>query len=184
MEILKKENKYSGFLKLDELEIRLPNNEIISREVIKKKNSVCIVPVTKDGRIYLTKQPRAGRNVIDSIEIPAGLIEEDDDNFEMTARRELLEETGCVSGKMIELMTFFSDPACCTSETHLFLALDVKQVQKQKLDFDEFLTVFDISIEEAYQLLEQGKIKDVNSIIGLLKSKNYILDYITKKDEK
>ena len=103
MDIIKKENKYNGFLKLDELEIKLPNNETIYREVILKKNSVAIVPVSKDGRIYLTKQPRAGRGVLESIEIPAGLIDEGEDVIE-AAKRELLEETGCVSKEMIELL--------------------------------------------------------------------------------
>ncbi len=181
MNIVKRENKYSGFLKLDELKIKLSNGKIISREVIKKKNSVCIVPVTKDGKIYLTKQPRAGRGIVDSIEIPAGLIEEDDKNFNETARRELLEETGCIAGEMFELMSFYSDPACCTSETHLFLALDVEKIQEQNLDFDEFLSLFPLPILDVYKLLEDEKIKDVNSIIGLLKSKEIIFNKYLEK---
>lgn len=173
MEIIKNERKYTGFLKLNELEIELPNGETISREVIIKKNSVCIVPVTEEGEIILTKQPRAGRGVVDSVEIPAGLVDEGED-FLTTAKRELLEETGCVAEEFIELMTFYSDPACCTSETHLYLALNAKKIQEQKLDFDEYLTVFKLPILEVYDYLEAGHIKDVNSIIGLLKSKDII----------
>ncbi len=177
MEILESKNVYSGFLKMDKLLLKIPNGETISREVIKKKNAVCIVPVTEDGMMYLTKQPRAGRGIDDSIEFPAGLVEDSEDDFLSTAKRELLEETGCIADEFIDLISFYSDPACCTSETHLFLALGVKKVQEQELDFDEFLTVFKLPIKDVYQLLEEGQIKDVNSIIGLLKSKEYLKNY-------
>ncbi len=101
MEIVKKENVYSGFLKLTKNKIKLNNGEYFDRELVLKNPGVAIVAVTKDNRIFLTKQPRAGAFLDESIEIPAGIIE--GENVIDAAKRELLEETGCVAEKIIEL---------------------------------------------------------------------------------
>ncbi|MBR3153159.1 MAG: NUDIX hydrolase [Clostridia bacterium] len=177
MKIIKEKRVFSGFLKLNELEIELSNGAKISREVIIKKDSVAIVPVTENGEIFLTKQPRAGRGVDDSIEIPAGLVDETEE-FLQTAKRELLEETGCVADEFIELAVYYSDPACCTSETHLYLALGAKKVQEQNLDEDEFLTVFSVPATEVYKYLDCGKIADANSMIALMKARDIIFKKI------
>ena len=108
MNILKKETMYNGFLQLNKLTIKLPNDQIIEREIIEKRNGIAIVPVTSDGKIYLTKQPRVGVNNLQSIEIPAGIIEANEDPSQ-AAKRELLEETGCTCEELIPLGYFSAD---------------------------------------------------------------------------
>ncbi len=172
MEIINKKKVYSGFLEFDVLNVKLKNGNVIEREVITKKDGVAIIAVTKDNEIYLTKQPRIAINVEESIEIPAGLIEDED--FMETAKRELLEETGCISEKMIDLGYFYGDVGSGTNKTHLVLALNVEKVQELKLDEDEFLESYKLPKEKVYEMLESGVIKDSHSIIGLLKAKKYL----------
>lgn len=172
MEIVSKKNIYSGFLKFDVLNVKLKNGNIIEREVITKKDGVAIVAVTKNKEIYLTKQPRVAVNEAESVEIPAGLIE--DETVIETAKRELLEETGCISDKIIDLGFFYGDVGSGTNKTHLVLALDVEKVQELKLDDDEFLESYKLPKEEVYKMLDNGIFKDSHSIIGLLKAKKYI----------
>ena len=59
----------TGFLKVERLKIELPDGKTMYREVIRKKNVVAIVAINSEGEIYLTTQPRAGVNDLESIEI-------------------------------------------------------------------------------------------------------------------
>ena len=89
LDITERERISEGFLKVDRLAIKLPKGNVIFREVLQKKDVVAIVATNAKGEIYLTKQPRAGVNDLESIEIPAGIVEAGED-FELAAKRELL----------------------------------------------------------------------------------------------
>ena len=173
MNILKKETMYNGFLQLNKLTIKLPNDQIIEREIIEKRNGIAIVPVTSDGKIYLTKQPRVGVNNLQSIEIPAGIIESNEDPYQ-AAKRELLEETGCTCEELIPLGYFSADPGCCTSCTYLFLAKNVVKVQELQLDDDEYLESFTEEFKTALKMIEDQIIVDSHSIIGISRSQKFI----------
>ena len=78
--------------------------EFVSRRDV--NGIVLIVPVTDDGSIVLVEQlrPPVERNVV---ELPAGLSGDDEggkhETLEMSARRELLEETGYEAATMERL---------------------------------------------------------------------------------
>lgn len=174
LDIVRRDRLYDGFLKLDSLKIKLPNGKEINREVLKKPDVVAIVAITKEGEVYLAKQPRAGINNLSSIEIPAGIIE-DDENPEIAAERELLEETGCKAPNgLISLGKYTGDPACCTTVTYLFLALNAEKVAELDLDDDEYLEAFAKPISEVYDMIENGEIMDANSIIGMERARKYL----------
>ncbi len=164
----------TGFLKVDRVQIGLPNGQEITREVLQKKNVIAILAITPDGEVFLTMQPRAGINNLESIEFPAGLVEAGEDYME-AAKRELLEETGCVSDKWTSLGFFVGDPACCTSVTHLFLAQDAEVVAEQHLDADEYLVKFTKPVAEVESMIESGVICDANSVIAFMRAKKYIV---------
>jgi len=171
MKILKKENIYKGFLELNTLLIELPNGAKILREVIGKKDTVSIIAINENNEIYLTKQPRAGSNKLESIELPAGLIEQGE-SPEEAARRELEEETGCIADEITVIQKFVSDPACCDNCSYICLAKNPKQIKELSLDEDEFLECFKMPLEKAYELIDSGEINDCVSLISLLKLKN------------
>lgn len=175
LDITSRERISTGFLKVDRVKITLPNNQEIAREVLQKPDVVAILAVTSNGEVYLTKQPRAGVGNLESIEIPAGLIEEGE-LPEVSARRELEEETGCtLTQSLIDLGKFVGDPACCTSITNLFLALDVEKSKVLDLDDDEYLETFTKNVSEVYSMLEKGEIMDANSVIALERARKYLI---------
>ena len=177
LEIVNKKRVFNGFLKVDVADIRLPNGEIINREVIKKRNSVAVVAFTDNHEIFLTKQPRIGRNELSAIELPAGLIDENESPIQ-AAKRELLEETGCVAKKdLIPLGKYYADPACSTGLTYMFLALGVEKTQELKLDSDEYLESFKATIGEVLKMIDDETIIDASSLIGIERALSYIDKY-------
>lgn len=171
MKVLKEENLYSGFLKLDKLLVELPNGGKISREIIKKKNTVSIIAINDENEVYFTKQPRVGANKLESIELPAGLIE-DGESPEEAAKRELKEETGCIASEYVKLQKFISDPACCENCSYVFLAKSAKKVTDLNLDDDEYLESFTIPLNKVFEMVKNEEINDSASLIALLKLKD------------
>ena len=51
---------HEGFLKLDILDIELPNGKTIVRELVRKNEAVGTLAITEDNQVFLTKQPRVG----------------------------------------------------------------------------------------------------------------------------
>ena len=74
LNITERERIYSGYLNIDRLKIVLPNNIEIYRMVIQIPDIVAILAVSSTGEVFLTKQPRAGIDLLESIEIPGGLV--------------------------------------------------------------------------------------------------------------
>lgn len=175
MELNVKETKrvFDGFLKIDKLEIELPNGEKIQRELVYKKDATAIIAIDENDNVLLTKQPRVGNGKLESVEIPAGLIEVNEEPL-VAAKRELLEETGYASENWTELTHFYPDPACCCSRTFLFLAQGAKKVSELNLDPDEFLEAFSMKRQELEKMLQEGKIYDVNTLLALYEAKKYI----------
>ncbi|GAG86660.1 unnamed protein product [marine sediment metagenome] len=55
----------------------------------------------------------------------------------------------------------------------MYLALDF-EVKKNNLDHDEFLQIIKIKLEDCLKLIEENKIKDAKTIIGILLAERYL----------
>ena len=164
------ESIYRGFLNLEK---RRFEGSKVPHEVYVQPDVAAVLAVTEDGKVYVTVQPRVGRGVSNSIEIPAGRVEEGD-TPEITARKELKQETGCEAGELIFLGAYFFDPACCTSKTYLYLARDAKQVGNLELDGGEVLEPYTISYDEFKHMITTGVICDGNSVLAYEKAREYL----------
>ena len=168
MKVVSRKRISTGFLKVDKIVVDV-DGKPLSREVLQKDDVVAVLAITEEGRVLLCAQPRVGSNQLGAIEIPAGLIDEGE-TPEEAAERELLEETGYKAEKLVRLRDFYGDPACCNSDTTLFLATGAKKVADQHLDGDEMLIYFDVSWEEFVQLVEDETIRDANTTIACYKA--------------
>jgi len=100
------------------------------------------------------------------LEIPAGVIEPDEDP-ETTVRRELREETGYLPRKVERLGGFYSTPGYCTEYLHLYLATDLTPSPLQAED-TESIKLITAPISQIPNLIASGSICDAKSIAGLL----------------
>lgn len=162
---------YEGrIIKVFTKEISFEDGHSSTYEFVEHKPSVALIPIIED-KIIIVEQyrPAVERKCL---EIPAGLIESDENPIE-TARRELEEETGYYAENIIELLSAFSSPGFSTEKTHFFLAQKLKKTQ-QKLDPDEEINVKFFTIEKLMTMTKKGKIQDGKTIIGLFLASQYL----------
>jgi ADP-ribose pyrophosphatase len=104
------------------------------------------------------------------LEIPAGVIEPGD-SAEDTARREIQEETGAPPGQLVWISSFYPSPGACSERVHLFYAPypeGVETAQTTGLAAEnEDIRVLRVPLEEAFQMVRDGRIQDAKTIIGL-----------------
>jgi ADP-ribose pyrophosphatase len=142
-------------LRVDKLE--LPNGNIKDEYyVLEYPTWVNMVAITEDGNVLFVKQYRHGADQI-MVELPAGVVE-DDEEPEVAAHRELLEETGYAFDSIEYICELFANPATSGNLTYTYLLTGGKKVQEQELDSSEDIEVVEMSIEEAKQFLFENKI--------------------------
>ncbi len=152
-------NTYDIVLK-DKGEFRYPK-AILNKEF----GGASVLPVDKEGNVYLEIQYRFPlREVI--IELPAGRSNEGE-NFLECAKRELREETGCITEKIIAQPEIYAQPEFTNERLGSFLALECKQTEEQELDSDETVCVFKLPYEVAVELVKNNMIKDERTIVAL-----------------
>lgn len=165
-----KSDKKPHFLQLEVYDITLQDGTKFSREKMlkngKEGSSAFILPITKQGKIVLICEPRVFTKRQVGFAIPAGYVEENE-KAEVGAKRELLEETGytCQSIKLIN--KFYQDMGCSSALNYLFIATGCEKVTSQHLDGDEHITYFEVTFDEAKQLVDLGYICDPQSILAI-----------------
>lgn len=174
MELLKEP---SNFLSTKKYQCYLNNGKIIIREKLFKGNedgkASIILPITDQNTVILTIQPRVFTKSTIGISLPAGYVEKNEKHIE-AARRELLEETGYDSNKLIEVAEFYQDDGIGAAYNKGFIALNCNKVANQKLDESEFIKYFECTIDELLELYERKFILDGGSQLVIEKSKEYL----------
>lgn len=115
-----------------------------------------VVPVTPDNRIVLIRQFRHGTEEV-TLEIPGGMVDAGEPP-KLSARRELLEETGYEAEELVHIGTMTPNPAILNNRCHTFLARNVRYVAEPKMDGSEDIQVEVVHSSEVPGLIATGKI--------------------------
>lgn len=145
--------------------IALPDGSITTREIIGTPGAVAIVPLTDDGQVRMVRQYRSASGEF-LLELPAGTLEPEE-LPEQAAPRELAEETGDQAAHWQRLAGFYTVPGICDEYIHLFLATGLTMGQTNH-EFDEFIEVVTLPLDETLAMIHRGEIRDAKTIIGLL----------------
>lgn len=127
-----------------------PDGEEGNYIVMDASDWVITIPVLGN-HFLMVKQWRHGEKQI-SIEFPGG-VKEKEETPEEGAARELKEETGYISKKMIYLGSMNPNPALMSNHVHFFAAYELEKTGEQNLDSDEFINVLQLPREEVYKSL-------------------------------
>jgi ADP-ribose pyrophosphatase len=143
-----------------------PGGHEASREIVVHPGAVCIVARPSPDQVILIRQYRhaAGQELL---EIPAGTLHEGEDPVQC-AFRELEEETGYRAAKMTERARFWTTPGFTSEFMYLYEATGLTKTQIHP-DEDEVIEVDIVQRDEALQLIDNSRIQDAKSILGLLR---------------
>ncbi len=145
------------WLVLHEDRILLPNgSEMAEFHVLDAPSWSSVLCVTADDEVVLVRQYRHGI-VSESLELPAGVIEAQEDPF-AAAQRELREETGYVAQSWEPLMSVATEPSRHTVRAHFFLARGATLSAERALDESEDIEVVRVPTRELWGLIERGEI--------------------------
>jgi ADP-ribose pyrophosphatase len=165
----------AGFLSIDELAIEAPDGEQAKRVVVRHPGAVVVVPVSADrATAVLVRQYRAASGT-ELLEVPAGKRDVDGEAPELTAARELEEETGFTPGRLVKLAEFFNTPGFSDEYTHLFVALELAPCETHATSVEEkHMVTEEVAFAQLDTLIAQRRLIDAKSIIGLLLARAYL----------
>lgn len=130
-----------------------------------KHRAIGVLPVERDGRIWLVGQHRYPFDAF-SWEIPEGGAVEHEAPEE-AARRELREETGLMPGQLEHLAVVHLSNSVSDEVAQIYRASELVQGQSEPED-TERLIVRCFPWEEAWAMLRRGEIADSMTVIALL----------------
>jgi 8-oxo-dGTP pyrophosphatase MutT (NUDIX family) len=136
---------------------------------------VNILPITTNNKALLIRQPRAG--VLGPVlEVPGGMIDPGEKDPTMAALRELEEETGYTSQRVLPLGSINPNPAIMTNRCHFFLALGchLNPARKHFPDAEESIEVVETEISDLDRLVRFGEINHALAALCIMLASKYI----------
>jgi 8-oxo-dGTP pyrophosphatase MutT (NUDIX family) len=142
---------------------------------IKCSHWVNVIPVTADGHVALVEQHRFGTDTI-TLETPGGAVDPGENDLTMAALRELEEETGLTSQRLLSLPGFAPNPAIQGNRITYFIAFDCQPlaIPRQHHDPFEDIQIRMVPVEEALMLARSGQIQHALAALALLLAEPYL----------
>ncbi len=147
--------------------VAAPDGSTLEREIVHHPGAVGVLPLHDDGTVSLVRQFRPALED-ELLEVPAGTRDVDGEDEAVTAQRELVEEAGLTAGSIEHLTTFYNAPGISDETITLFLARDLTDCEHDRQSEEEHaMTVQRLPLDEALAMIEDGRITDAKTIIGL-----------------
>lgn len=145
--------------------LTLSDGTTAEREVVLHRGAVALVPMVDDDHVCLLRNVRyAVRSTL--WEVPAGTIDPGE-HPDVTAARELVEETGYRAGRIVKLREWYVSPGIMSEVMHLYLCEDLTSVGS-KLELDENLEPHIVRWDEAMDMVRDGRIQDAKTMLALM----------------
>lgn len=163
----------TGFVSVDKQKCQMPDGRIMPNYfILRFPDWVNIVPITKDHKIVLIKQYRHATGDI-HWEVPGGAAHRGEDPM-LAAQRELQEETGFASSRLVKVSENYPNPALQDNKIHTYLAYDCELKGPQELDPFEEIDVEVVDLKIAKQWLIEGKFNHNIVVASLYQALAYL----------
>lgn len=165
---LSSEEKYdNNWIKVTEHQVINPSGgKGIYGEVHFKNIAIGILPLDDERNTWLVGQYRFPLKAY-SWEIPEGGGPVGTAP-ELSAKRELMEETGLICGKLTEIQRMHLSNSVSDELSIIYLAQELTQGEAEPEETED-LQLIKVSFAEAYQMVMDGKITDSMSVAAILK---------------
>lgn len=148
-------------------EVELPDGNHSHREWIKHPGASAVLPVYENGDVMLIRQFRYPPR-IEFLEVPAGKIDSGE-HHDVTARRELEEETGVSCEHLTNIGNFYPAIGYTDEVIHLYVAWGLQQ-KAEDTDYDEFVEPVRLPFKQAMAMIENGEINDGKTMACLMRA--------------
>lgn len=152
-------------LKVDNVDIELPNGHTTTHEVIRHPGAVCVAAINADGQILVVRQYRTALERV-TIEIPAGKLDPGEDPLD-AVQRELAEETGYTASQIRHIASIAVAVGYSDEIIHLYLATCLVAGSAHP-DEDEFIVSEWVDVDTLINSVLDGRIEDSKTIIAAL----------------
>jgi len=133
--------------KIEKKRVRSPRTgEIREAQAIQFPDWVLVLALTSKEEVVMVRQFRHGTEQV-HLELPGGLVDPHDDSADVSAGRELLEETGYKAGEIARIGECFPQPAILSNRCYFYLAENVECVQTQDLDAGEDIEIVNVPLK-------------------------------------
>ncbi len=188
VEVIEKEAAFEGYFRIDRYRLKHRQFEggmgpELSREIFERGHAACCLLYDPDlDQLVLIEQFRPGAYAALAspwfdegedtpwlIEVIAGIIEDGEDP-EVVVRREALEEAGCEIGRIEPLFHYFATPGGSSESMFVFCGrVDARGAGGTHglKDEGEDIRVFAIDVEDAFAMLDAGRIINAMTLIPL-----------------
>jgi ADP-ribose pyrophosphatase len=151
-------------------QIQYDNGDKARREVALHPGGA-VVTAYHEGKIILVNQYRypIQRRIL---ELPAGKLD-NKEAPESCAMRELQEETGYKTEKLIKLGEILPSPGFCDEVLYLYFTNQVSKGETNRDEGEHAMETVMLSPDEMENMILENKITDAKTIIGFFLSKKY-----------
>ena len=138
------------------------NGAISDFYLFSMKDSSFVFPMTDDGKVITVCQYKQGCHDI-THELPAGVCNTSEPH-EVTAKRELLEETGYEAKEMIPMGVGWPDTRSTTIQRFFFLANGCRKVKEPEQDPNEEIEVVLYDMPDWLDMIKSNEVKELTTI--------------------
>jgi len=165
------------FLSVKRYECTLNNGDKMMREKLfkngKEGNSVIILARTNTQKFLLNVEPKPFCEQGFTFNFPAGYIE-NSETPERAGERELKEETGYTASTFEIIKSYYQDLGVSSAINYIVFADNVKKVQNQHLDKDEYVHFYEFTFLEIQELLNMKYICEAPQILAFMKLEEFL----------
>lgn len=166
--VVASDRAYEGrLLKVDRDRVILPDGHETTLETIRHPGASAALPFHADGTVLLIRQYRhaMGGHIL---EVPAGKLDAGEAP-ETCAVREVEEEAGVRSGRLVSLGSIFTTPGFTDEIIWLYEAHDLTETRTAH-EGDEVIEVLRVPFDEAVAMARDGRIRDTKSVATILQA--------------
>ena len=133
-------------------------------EIVRHPGAAAVLPLTPTGEVILVRQLRRSvRRTL--LEVPAGLLDVENEEPIDAARRELLEETGYRAARIRSLGSFLASLGFTDEIFHLFAA---ETDPEPSAEPEEGIELVRMPFAEAVRAARDGRLADVKSALSIM----------------